>query len=159
MNSDLIPDRIEYGDRELSLSDLREDPMEVLRAWLAEAVEVGIPEANAVCLATADAEGYPDSRIVLVKDVEPEGLVFFTNYESCKGRQLAVKPFASMVFWWQALRRQVRLKGAVAPIPAEHSDHYFASRPRDSQLGAWASLQSAPVSSRRAFVERLEEVE
>lgn len=159
MNRDLIPDRIEYGDRGLSLKDLLTEPIEQLKNWLVEAVQQGIPEANAVCLSTVNAQGHPDSRIVLVKEVDPDGLVFYTNYESNKGIQLSGLPFASIVFWWQSLRRQVRLQGSVARVSSELSDLYFASRPRDSQLGAWASLQSAPVSSREEFEKRLEEMD
>lgn len=158
MNSDLIPDRIQYGVRGLDLSELKPEPLDSVKKWLSEAVEMGVEEANAVCLSTVDREGFPDSRIVLVKEFEPGGVVFYTNYLSAKGLQLTEKPRGSMVFWWQRLRRQIRLRGEVVRVDEERSDAYFASRPRDSQLGAWASSQSRPLESRKELELRLEEL-
>ena len=127
--------------------------MVLFRQWLEEAIAAEVPEANAVCLCTADSGGVPDGRVVLLKGVDDRGLRFFTNYESGKGRQLEALGLAAMVFWWEPLKRQVRFRGAVERLEAELSDQYFASRPRESQLGAWASQQSQPLESREALEE------
>lgn len=158
MNSDLIAERIEYGDRALSRSDLGDCPLKLARQWLEEATREGIPEANGVCLSTVSRDGCPDSRVVLVKEFDSAGPIFYTNYEGRKGKQLEAEPRAGMVFWWQSLRRQVRLSGQVEKVSGECSDAYFATRPREAQLGAWASLQSRPMESRRELDERLAEV-
>lgn len=157
MNSDLIPDPIQYGDRSLEREHLAAEPLSLFREWMSEAVDAGIPEANAVCLCTVDSRGDPDARIVLVKDVSELGLTFYTNYESAKGRQLEAHRQAAMVFFWQPLRRQVRLRGSVAKISSDESDSYYSSRPRDSQLGAWASEQSRELVERAVLEDRVEE--
>lgn len=157
VNSDLIPDPIQYGDRALEREHLAERPLELFRNWMAEAVGAGIPEANAVCLCTVDSQGDPDARIVLVKEVSELGLTFFTNYQSAKGLQLEAHQRAAMVFFWQPLRRQVRLRGSVVKISGDESDRYYASRPRDSQLGAWASQQSRELAERAELEARVEE--
>ena len=105
MSGEIIPDRIDYGDTELNPEHLAPIPMAVFREWLKLAVDSGISEANAVCLCTVDGQGHPDGRIVLLKGVEDDGLLFYTNYESRKGRQLRERPFASMVSWWEPLKR------------------------------------------------------
>jgi pyridoxamine 5'-phosphate oxidase len=153
------PEQPENGDRTLEIEDLKKNPIELFREWLAEADRSGIPEANGVCLSTIGEDGFPDSRMVLLKGIEDEALRFYTNYESNKGRQLSETGKAAMVFWWQALRRQVRFIGRVEKLTPEESDAYFASRPRDSQLGAWASAQSRPIESREELGSRLLEVE
>jgi pyridoxamine 5'-phosphate oxidase len=130
-----------------------------LRRWFDEAVAApAVLDPNAVALATADQFGRPAVRTVLVKRLDEGGIVFYTNYESAKGRDLADRPYASALFAWSALERQVRLSGGVERIPAPETAAYFASRPRGSQLGAWASAQSRPVASRAELDDALAEV-
>jgi pyridoxamine 5'-phosphate oxidase len=159
MNQDLIPERTDYGSRSLGREDLTDEPLALFEAWLAEAVAEGVPEANAVCLCTLGVDGFPDGRMVLLKGVGEGGLYFYTNYESRKGLQLEACGRASMVFWWEPLKRQVRFAGRVERAAAEVSDEYFSTRPRDSQLGAWASLQSRPLSERSVLEQRLEKLD
>jgi pyridoxamine 5'-phosphate oxidase len=143
----------------LSEADARAGWLEQLRAWFDEAsAHPGITEANAVQLATADAAGRPSVRTVLIKELDERGLVFYTGYESAKGRELAANPWASAVFAWLALERQVRLSGAVERVSAAETAAYFASRPRGSQLGAWASPQSDVVASRTVLEQRLAQI-
>ena len=124
------------------------DPLEAVRRWYDEAVAAGLPEAEAMALATASPDGMPSVRIVLMKGIDDRGIRFFTNYESRKGRELAANPRAAATFFWQPLARAVRLEGAVVRLSGEESDAYFASRDRGSQLGAWASKQGRPIESR-----------
>lgn len=159
MNHDFIPQRSDYGDRALHREELSENPMESFKAWFEEAVAADIPEANAVCLCTQDDEGYPDARMVLLKGFDAHSLHFYTNYESRKGKQLEASGRAAMVFWWEPLKRQVRFSGKVRRLEPELSDEYFASRPRESQLGAWASLQSEVLPDRSVLTRRLQEME
>ena len=159
MSHEIIPERIDYGDEELNREDLPTEPMAGFREWMRHAVQQGVEEANAVCLCTVDEEGHPDGRIVLLKQIEDEGLLFYTNYGSRKGRQLACRPLATLVSWWQPLRRQIRVSGRVEKIETKDSDAYFSSRPRDSRLGAWVSRQSEPVDSREVLEKKLEEVD
>jgi len=135
--------------------DPSSDPVELFRAWLAEASESEPNDPTAVALATADAEGRPSLRMVLLKGVEAEGFVFYTNLESRKGEQLAANPQAALLFHWKSLRRQVRVEGAVSPVTPAEAEAYFASRPRQSQIGAWASQQSRPLESRFALEKRV----
>ena len=158
MNQDIIPERSDYGDRSLHREDLSENPMTSFKAWFEEAVAASIPEANAVCLCTIDEEGFPDGRMVLLKGLDDRSLLFYTNYQSRKGRQLEALERAAMVFWWEPLKRQVRLSGTVSRLEPKLSDEYFASRPRESQLGAWASLQSELLPDRSVLSKRLEEM-
>ncbi len=118
-----------------------------------------LPEPTSFALATVGADGQPSVRILLLKDVDQRGFVFYTNYESRKGRELLANPQASMCFHWQPLERQVRVEGSARPVSPEEADAYFASRPRGSQLGAWASLQSEPMESVAQLEARLSEVE
>ncbi len=130
-----------------------------LREWFEEAVAASdVTEANAVQLATADATGRPSVRTVLVKALDERGIVFYTGYDSAKGRELAANPYASAVFAWLPLERQVRLSGAVERVDPDETAAYFATRPRGSQLGAWASPQSRPVASRSDLAARMTEV-
>jgi pyridoxamine 5'-phosphate oxidase len=135
-----------------------EDPFALFAEWLAEAVAKEPHDANAMALATADADGLPDVRMVLLKDAGPEGFVFYTNLESAKGRQLAANPQAALLFHWKSLRRQVRVRGRVAVVSAAEADAYFATRARASQIGAWASDQSRPLPDRLALEKRVAEV-
>jgi pyridoxamine 5'-phosphate oxidase len=123
------------------------------------AVEAGIPEPTAMTLATVDGEHRPAARTVLLKDMDEQGFVFYTNLGSRKGRHLAGNPNVSLVFWWRENEEQVLIDGRVEPVSAEEADAYFASRPRGSQIGAWASKQSRPMESREAFLARISELE
>jgi pyridoxamine 5'-phosphate oxidase len=131
------------------------DPFALFGAWLAEAMKKEPNDANAMALATADAAGAPDVRMVLLKDFDAEGFVFYTNLESAKGRQLAANPKAALLFHWKSLRRQVRVRGTVSPVSAEEADAYFATRARDARIGAWASDQSRPLEGRFALEKRV----
>jgi pyridoxamine 5'-phosphate oxidase len=142
----------------LRREDLNEDPFEQFAAWL-ELARREAPLAEAMTLATVEASGLPDARMVLLKGADPDGFRFFTNYESAKGAQLDFKAAAAIVVYWRELDRQVRARGAVERLTAAESDEYFASRPRESQLGAWASPQSAPIASREELDRRLAEAE
>jgi len=128
-----------------------EEPIALFRLWLKEAAESEINDPEAMTLATVDAEGLPDARMLLCKGADARGVVFYTNVESAKGRQLAAQPKAAALFYWKSLRRQVRFRGAVAELTPAESDAYFATRPRDSRIGAWASQQSRPLESRAAL--------
>lgn len=151
--------RREYTRDGLRESDIHQDPVEQFRRWFEEARAADLHEPNAVTVATATADGKPSARTVLLKGFDERGFVFYTNYEGGKARDLRENPRAALLFYWGELERQVRIEGRVRRIPTEESDAYFASRPRGSQLGAWASEQSRPVVDRDALEERLREVE
>ena len=133
------------------------DPCALFDKWFAEARAAEVNDPEAMALATADAKGHPSVRMVLLKGHGPEGFVFYTNEESAKGGQLAQNPRAALLFHWKSLRRQVRIEGTVARVADAEADAYFASRGRDSQLGAWASDQSRPLASRSTFEKRFED--
>jgi pyridoxamine 5'-phosphate oxidase len=145
--------RKNYMQGGLTEEDAGDDPMALFERWFLNAVEAGLPEPNAMTLATATPDGRPSARVVLLKDLEPDGFVFFTNYNSRKGIELEANPFAAIVFLWHELERQVRIEGFVEKVSAEVSDSYFAQRPKLSRLGAWASAQSQVISG-RAELER-----
>lgn len=151
--------RREYTQRGLQKAEISTDPIEQFKVWFAEARKADVQDANAMTLATATPEGQPSARIVLLKGVDQRGFVFFTNYNSRKGRELRANPRAALVFWWQPLERQVRVEGTVSRLSPEASADYFQSRPRGSQLGAWASSQSDVIDSRDTLVRELREVE
>jgi pyridoxamine 5'-phosphate oxidase len=148
--------RQEYMRAGLSETHADPDPLRQFDMWLREAVQAGLPLPNAMTLATADAAGTPDARIVLLKGLEHGGFAFYTNYRSRKGRELEARPAACLVFQWSELERQVRIEGAVEKASAAESDAYFASRPLGARLSAWASPQSEPVSSRKILEEDVE---
>jgi pyridoxamine 5'-phosphate oxidase len=133
------------------------DPVALFRVWLAEAHKSEPNDANAMTLATVDSDGLPDARMVLLKDVDARGFVFYTNTGSAKGRELQSDPKAALLFHWKSLRRQVRVRGVVETVTAEEADAYFASRARVSQIGAWASDQSRPMEGRFALEKRVAE--
>ena len=133
------------------------DPFHLFDEWFAEARASELNDAEAMALATADATGQPAVRMVLLKGYGPEGFVFYTNEESAKGEQLAQNPRAALLFHWKSLRRQVRVQGTVERVSSADADAYFASRARDSQLGAWASEQSRALDSRQTFEDRFDE--
>jgi pyridoxamine 5'-phosphate oxidase len=142
----------------LHRSALSDDPIEQFRDWY-ERAEREVPLAHAMTLATVDADGVPDARMILLKGFGPEAFRFFTNFNSTKARQLDAVPRAALVLYWRELDRQVRIRGQVARLPEAESDEYFASRPRDSQIGAWASPQSESLPDRATLDARVEEVE
>ncbi len=149
----------QYAGKPLDPADCDPDPIIEFRAWFAVAVAPGLPNVNAMTLATVDENGRPDARVVLLKEVDDRGFVFFTNYDSRKGRELAVHPYAALVMYWDPLHRQVRVQGSVERVTAEESDAYFAVRPRGSQLGAIVSPQSQPIASRAVIEDGLAKLE
>jgi pyridoxamine 5'-phosphate oxidase len=140
--------RKEYKLKELTESAIAGDPFAQFDFWWKEAMTSGIEEVNAMTLATISSEGLPDARIVLLKGYGPDGFVFFTNYDSRKGKDLNAHPQACLVFFWKELERQVRIKGLVEKVDSSESDTYYHSRPRGSQIGAWASPQSQVIDDR-----------
>ena len=131
------------------------DPFEIARSWLSEAEGKEINDPNAMALATVDETGLPNVRMVLLKDIEPEAFVFYTNYSSVKGQEIDASGRAAMVLHWKTLRRQIRVRGLVERECGEKADQYFASRSLQSRLGAWASQQSSPLSSRGALMTKV----
>lgn len=143
----------------LHSADLPADPMQAFRAWMDEALQANVLQANAMTLATVAADGHPSARVVLLRRFDAEGFCFYTNYESRKGQELAQNPWAALVFWWGPLSRQVRVEGHVERLSDAESDAYFHSRPRGSRLGAWTSPQSQPIAARSVLEDRLHELE
>src|SRR5215208_5350421 len=135
------------------------DPIKQFQAWLADAMDAKLPLPEAMTLATATPEGKPSARMVLLKQVDHEGFVFFTNYRSVKAGQLDANPYAALVFYWSQLDRQVRVEGSVTKTSAQESREYFQTRPRESQIGAWASAQSEVISGREVLEQRTQELE
>jgi pyridoxamine 5'-phosphate oxidase len=138
---------------------LNEEILERFRAGFEEASAAGVPEPTAMSLGTADAQGRPSVRVVLMKDYDADGFVFYTNTQSRKGDQLAANSAAALTFWWSETEQQVVIEGRAAPVSEAEADAYFASRPRGSQIGAWASQQSRELASRQALVDRVAELE
>jgi pyridoxamine 5'-phosphate oxidase len=151
--------RQNYTKAGLSEADIAANPFVQFQTWFDQALAAALPEPNAMTLATATPEGKPSARVVLLKGFDDRGFVFYTNYNSTKGRQLQANAQAALVFWWAQLERQVRLEGTIVPVAATEADSYFASRPRGSQLGAWASPQSDLVESREVLETRLQHLE
>jgi pyridoxamine 5'-phosphate oxidase len=150
--------RREYTQRGLREEDLAPDPFTQFGAWFDEVTQADIREPNAMTLATATPDGQPSARMTLLKGVDARGFVFYTNYKSRKGNELTTNPRAALVFFWVQLERQVRVEGRVERVSGEESDSYFASRPEGSQLGAWASQQSAVLPDRGRLEARYEEL-
>ena len=147
-----------HQDRSLDRDDLLDDPLAQFRRWLTDAEAAGVPLPNAMGVATADADGRPSVRHVLLRGIDDLGFEFFTNYDSRKARELAANPHAGLVFLWKELDRQVNVAGEVSRSSEASSDAYFAARPRDAQLGAWASRQSAVLEDREELERQLAEV-
>ena len=143
--------RKDYSHASLSRSDILDDPITQFGKWFDEALRADIPEPNAMSLATVAADGRPSSRIVLVKQFDPHGFIWFTNYASRKGQELQQHPAAALLFHWVEIERQVRIEGRVEKISADESNAYFNSRPLKSRIGAIASVQSAPIDNRAAL--------
>ena len=147
--------RKEYMLETLNESAVQNNPITQFDHWWQEAVKSAIEEVNAMTLATATREGKPSARIVLLKDYDEKGFVFYTNYESHKGKELAINPQATIVFFWKELERQVRIEGIIEKVSNEESDVYFFSRPAGSQVGAWASPQSSSIVDRSVIEENV----
>lgn len=150
--------RKNYSLGSLDTADVERNPFRQFDTWFAQAVDAQLPEPNTMTLATVDSRGRPSARIVLIKVVDERGFVFFTNYESRKGHELADNPFASLLFYWIELERQVRIEGTVVKTSEAESDQYFHSRPLGSRIGAWASEQSQVIESRAILEAREKEI-
>jgi len=147
----------DYGEIALEEGSLSADPIEQFRLWLDEADSSGVYEPNAMVLSTIDPDGAPTIRTVLLRGVSAEGFAFYTDYTSQKGKALAAHPDVAVVFPWYTLHRQVIIRGSVEKVPEADSDAYFATRPRDSRIGAWASDQSQPIDSRDALEQKVKD--
>ncbi len=152
LSSSIADLRKSYERAELSESASNHNPLQQFDQWLQEAVRAQVPEPNAMTVATVSGDLRPSTRIVLIKGYDERGIVWYTNYDSRKGQQLAGNPFAALQFHWVELERVVRIEGCVEKVSAEESDAYFASRPLDSRIGAWASPQSQVISGRSVLV-------
>lgn len=150
--------RVQYETAGLDVGDLDVSPLVQWQRWYGQAAEAGVAEPNAMTVSTVADDGAPDARVVLVRAADERGFVFFTNYHSAKGRQIDDDPVAAATFAWLDLHRQVRVRGTVERVSDRESDEYFASRPRDSQIGAWASPQSQPITDRAVLMARVDEV-
>ncbi|MCF8237911.1 MAG: pyridoxamine 5'-phosphate oxidase [Saprospiraceae bacterium] len=159
MTADLATMRQNYSLHELDESSVDPHPIQQLRTWISEAVDSQLLEPNAMTLATVDASGGPTTRVVLLKEIRDRGVVFYTNYESRKGQQINHNPRVCLNFLWLELQRQVRIEGIAHRIDDEESKLYFQSRPKESQIGAWASRQSEPIPSRVILEKRFRELE
>ena len=151
--------RIEYSKSSMDVNDVNKNPFSQFEHWFKEAVDSKVPEPNAMCLATISESGNPSSRIVLLKDVENGQFVFFTNYQSQKGKELDKNPACALTFFWPELERQIRIEGVAERIDTKASEAYFQSRPRTSQVGAWASPQSTFINNRQILEDRVKEIE
>jgi pyridoxamine 5'-phosphate oxidase len=150
--------REEYTRGGLSEADAGNDPLALFRDWFEVALDSGIPDPNAMTLATASRDGHPSARVVLLKGLDDRGFTFFTNFDSRKGREIAANPQAALVFFWHPLERQVRIEGRVGKVEPAESDEYFAVRPLGSRLGAWASAQSEVIPDREYLERRVAEL-
>ena len=148
VQEDLERRRRDYAGRPFDVTGLAADPVDQFELWYAEAVDAGLTEPNAMTVSTVGADGTPQARYVLLRGLDADGFRFYTNYDSAKARELDARPRAALTFGWLELHRSVRVTGAARRAAAAESDEYFASRPRSSRLGAWASPQSAPLASR-----------
>ena len=155
---DLASIRTEYALKTLEEASVDREPMKQFGVWMAEALHAQVPEPTAMTLATIDAKGRPSARIVLLKGIDPRGFVFYTNYESRKGREMAANPVAALAFLWKELERQVRIEGTVEKVTPAESDEYYQTRPLGSRIGAWASPQSQVIQSRGWLEERWAEL-
>lgn len=151
--------REQYAGAELTVDGIADDPLDQFRHWFNDALDAELDEPNAMILATATPSGAPSARTVLLKGVDERGFIFYTNYESRKARELSQNPNAALVFPWIEIERQVRIEGTVQRLPADESAEYFESRPRGSQLGAWASPQSQVIESRDILEQKLAAVQ
>ncbi|MCB1660551.1 MAG: pyridoxamine 5'-phosphate oxidase, partial [Pseudomonadales bacterium] len=153
-NLDIAHIRQDYSKKELSVTDCLPDPIEQFNIWLEEAIASKVNEPTAMNLATVSSEGKPSARMVLLKGVENQQFVFYSNYQSRKGEQIAANSYVALTFFWPELERQVRIEGKISKIQPEVSDAYFQSRPYSSRVGAWASEQSRPLDAKSTLVKR-----
>ncbi|MBT1712247.1 pyridoxamine 5'-phosphate oxidase [Fulvivirgaceae bacterium PWU5] len=151
--------RQDYAKSSLEVANVLPDPVAQFEKWFQEALQAGVPEPNAMNLATVNEQGQPSARIVLLKGVEAKQFLFFTNYQSQKGLLLERNPACALTFFWPELERQVRIEGITQRLDAQTSEAYFQSRPRGSQIGAWASPQSSVIDSRTILEERVQQLE
>ncbi|MBD2500609.1 pyridoxamine 5'-phosphate oxidase [Anabaena azotica] len=151
--------RKDYTLEGLSETEIDPNPFIQFKKWFEQALAAQLPEPNAMTIATTKPDGKPSARMVLLKDFDERGFVFFTNYNSRKGQELAQNPQAALVFWWAELERQVRILGSVEKVSESESDYYFESRPAKSRLGAWASNQSEIITSREILEQRMQELQ
>jgi pyridoxamine 5'-phosphate oxidase len=158
VNNDISKLRRSYSLKELSEETVSSNPIEQFTIWMNEAIESNLLEPNAMILATASKKGIPSARTVLLKDFDETGFVFYTNYKSSKAKDLEENPNAALLFLWVELERQIRISGTVHQVSREVSEHYFHSRPRDHQLGAWASKQSSIIHNREMLENQFEEM-
>lgn len=154
MKREIADIRRDYEGGQLDEALTPDEPIELFDEWFTLAVESESKDSNAMTLATVDSQGRPHARVVLLKDFDEKGMVFFTNYHSHKGSELSNVPFAALTFWWPSLSRQVRIEGRVEQVSVDESDEYFDSRPRGSQLGAWVATQSVVIPGRSWIEER-----
>lgn len=159
MTRDIADIRRDYEGGSLDESRVPADPLTMFDEWFALARDTDPDDANAMTLSTVDSQGFPHARVVLLKGFDQRGMVFFTNYNSHKGSELANVPQAALTFWWPQLARQVRIEGSVEQVSEAESDEYFASRPRGSQLGAWIATQSVVIPDRNWIEERQQRFE
>lgn len=158
MNNSVADLRKEYTLQGLNETDIDPNPFKQFRTWFDQALEAQLPEPNAMTLTTVTADGRPAARIVLLKHFDEQGFVFYTNYKSQKGQELAQNPWAAFVFWWAELERQVRIEGYTQKVSDQESDAYFQSRPWGSRLGSWVSQQSQVIHDREVLEDRLQEL-
>ncbi|MBD2196373.1 MULTISPECIES: pyridoxamine 5'-phosphate oxidase [Calothrix] len=151
--------RKDYTLEDLTETEVDPNPFIQFKQWFEQALAAQLPEPNAMTIATATPDGKPSARMVLLKDFDERGFVFFTNYNSRKGQELAENPQAALVFWWAELERQVRIIGHVEQVSAAESDKYFYSRPENSRLGAWASRQSEAIANREVLEQNLQQLQ
>lgn len=159
MQKNITDLRKEYSRSTLDFSNVLKDPVKQFEKWFDEAVQSGITEPNAMHLATVDQHGKPSSRIVLLKGIESNRFIFYTNYQSKKGRELEQNPACALTFFWPEIERQVRVEGVADRVDTKLSDEYFQSRPRGSQIGAWASPQSTIIKDRDILDQRAQQME
>lgn len=150
--------RCEYTSSQLSKADVDTNPIKQFNVWFQQALASQLKDPNAMTIATSSIDGKPTARMVLLKDFDEGGFVFYTNYQGRKGQQLAANPWAALVFWWAELERQIRIEGSVELVSEQECYDYFHSRPRDSQLGAWVSNQSEVIDSRTILEEKWQEL-
>ena len=160
MSMDFTDQRLSYEKGELDQQSVPASPFELLKAWMSEAIEAQVQEPYAMSLATCGADSKPSVRIVLMREITDKGIVFYTNYESAKGQDVAENPNAEALFFWHKLERQIRISGSIAKIDADKSAAYFQKRPHDSQVGAWVSQpQSGEVASREVMEQTFEQLQ
>lgn len=159
IRSHLFSHRKDFDDQGVSINDIDSNPRQQFETWLQEALDLNVVEPYAFCLSTIGKDGGPCGRIVYLREVHDEGLVFYTNYQSAKGIEIEETPQASYTFFWNELHRQVRVRGVLSKVNGSVSDKYFNSRPRASRIGAWASAQSSPLDSREELKQRVQALE